>query len=226
LVDGGGYGTGAGVDDFSNLVYVNGDGFIHVAIQYRLGAFGFLSSDEVARFGTPNAGLLDQNFSFQWVQKYIHLFGGDPSRVTIAGESAGGGSVMNQVMAYGGKQTDKLFNNAIVASPYLPMQWGYNELEPSQAYYQFAAQAGCLDSTNVTIFSCLVGKDTATLQQANTNVTGHGKYGQWAFLPVVDGKFIQKRPTEQLLAHEVNGVRMLSGVSTSHSQEVSNAYPQ
>ena len=107
----------------------NDNGFISVAIQYRvriflpdesdsvltgtfkLGAFGFLSSDEVYRFGAVNGGILDQHFALQWVQSYISLFGGDPTRVTITGESAGGGSVMLQVMAYGGTQGTSLFQN-------------------------------------------------------------------------------------------------------------------
>ncbi|KAL8709781.1 MAG: hypothetical protein Q9220_005567 [cf. Caloplaca sp. 1 TL-2023] len=79
--------------------------FIGVIIQYRvglllklpivrlkntqLGAFGFLSSDEVYRYGTVNAGILDQTFALQWVQTYIGLFGGNSSQVTIAGVSAG-----------------------------------------------------------------------------------------------------------------------------------------
>jgi len=63
----------------------NGHGFLVVVIQYRLGAFGFLSSAEIAHYGVPNAGLYDQQFSLQWIQKYISIFGGDPSRVTISG---------------------------------------------------------------------------------------------------------------------------------------------
>ena len=59
----------------------------------------------------PNAGLYDQQFALQWAQKYIHLFGGDRNRVTIAGESAGGGSVMMQSMAMGGRLGDSLFRN-------------------------------------------------------------------------------------------------------------------
>lgn len=88
----------------------------------RLGAFGFLSSAEVDHFGTVNAGLLDQHFALQWTQSYISLFGGDPDKVTIGGESAGGGSVMLQDMAYGGTQGTALFRNTFAASPYLPMQ--------------------------------------------------------------------------------------------------------
>ena len=90
------------------LVNTNNKSFIGLAIQYRvsltvpnfnlgvrlriakLGAFGFLASDEVNRYGAVNAGLLDIHFALQWVQSYVHLFGGNASQVTISGESAGG----------------------------------------------------------------------------------------------------------------------------------------
>ena len=102
-----------------------------------MGAFGFLSSDEVFRNGVVNAGLLDQHFALQWVQTYIDLFGGNSSYVTIAGESAGGGSVMLQDMAYGGSLGDQLFTNTIAASPYLPMQYGY-KVSPASCFSHFA----------------------------------------------------------------------------------------
>jgi carboxylesterase type B len=112
LLDGGGYGlfssTGLDATDF---MATNGNNFISVVIQYRLGAFGFLSGEDVKQDGALNAGLLDMNFALQWVQKYIRSFGGDPTRVTLAGESAGAAAVMYQSMAYGGKQVQNLFNN-------------------------------------------------------------------------------------------------------------------
>jgi carboxylesterase type B len=217
LIDGGGYGTGQGNGDLSELIMTNSHGFIAVIIQYRLGAFGFLSSAELANYGIPNVGLYDQQYSLEWVQKYIHSFGGDPSRVTISGESAGGGAVMLQVLANGGTLGTSLFNNAIVASPYLPQQWEYDGIAPSQSYYLFAQAAGCLGlGTSVgvteTVFSCLQNAETLVLQNASAYVSAGGKYGQWAFLPVTDGTFLQKRPSEQLLAGEVNGLRILSGV--------------
>jgi carboxylesterase type B len=95
----------------------NDNGFISVIIQYRLGAFGFLSSEDVKKGGTLNAGLLDMNFALQWVQKYASKFGGDSGRVTIAGESSGGASVLYQSMAYGGKQKDNLFQNVGTGKP-------------------------------------------------------------------------------------------------------------
>lgn len=96
--------------DPAPMISTNNNGFVAVIIQYRLGAFGYLGGEQVHQHGKNNAGLLDQNFALQWVQKHISKFGGDPKKVTIGGESSGAGSVMLQAMAYGGG--DKyLFNN-------------------------------------------------------------------------------------------------------------------
>lgn len=111
LLDGGGYGLFGAIYDPSQLMRTNDNGFISVMIQYRLGAFGFLSSEGVKQNGQVNAGLLDQRFALHWVQNYIQKFGGDPEKVTLAGESAGAASAMLQAMAYGGKQNVKLFEN-------------------------------------------------------------------------------------------------------------------
>lgn len=84
----------------------------------QLGAFGFLSSDEIKNNGTANAGLQDVAFSLKWVQKNIAKFGGDPTKVTITGESAGGGAVMLLATAKNGELGTSLFQNGIAASPY------------------------------------------------------------------------------------------------------------
>ncbi|KAI1609657.1 carboxylesterase type B [Exophiala viscosa] len=213
-IHGGGYGRGNGQQDLSAIINANNDSFVGVSIQYRLGAFGFLAGDEVFRNGVVNAGLLDQHFALQWVQNYIHLFGGDPSHVTISGQSAGAGSVMLQDMAYGGSQGQSLFRNTIASSPYLPMQYGYKDWQPSQAYYAFATMVGCAPTLPYgahpgTIFDCLVSKDTSTLQNASATLSESGKYGTWCFLPVTDGVFVQDLPSRQLLRKELNGLNLL-----------------
>jgi hypothetical protein len=109
-LDGGGYGLFGATYDPSVLMNTNGNKFITVEIQYRLGAFGFLASEDVKAKGQLNAGLLDQRRALEWVQEQIKAFGGDKTRVTIGGESAGAGSVMFHALGYGGAQTD-LFSN-------------------------------------------------------------------------------------------------------------------
>ena len=75
-------------------------GVVVVTAAYRLGAFGFLSHPEITRENPEapgNFGFLDQQAALQWVKRNIRAFGGDPEHITIAGQSAGGGSVMAQL---------------------------------------------------------------------------------------------------------------------------------
>ena len=134
-----------------------------------------------------------------------------------------GGSVMLQAMAYGGYLGDSLFSNVIAASPYLPQQFGYADFVPSQSYYAFASAVGCfgppaLPQNNISnsIFQCLVSKDTETLQNASATISGSSRFGTWGFLPVTDGVFVQQLPSQQLLKKQVNGNRMLVGVSVRY----------
>ena len=219
---------GASSQDPSPLMNLNSNAFVSVLIQYRLGAFGFLASEDVHRNGQVNAGLLDQNFALQWVQKHIHKFGGDPKRVTLGGESSGAASAMLQAMAYGGKQDVTLFDNVrfllakneemvndyqlIAASPYVAKQYKYSDDVPTQNYEAFAKLAGCTDGPKSSVFGCLVNADTAVLQKASAVVSQSGQFGTFAFQPVTDGKFVQTKPSQQLLGNEIQGKRVLIGV--------------
>lgn len=68
----------------------SGDPIIVVAINYRLGAFGFAQSDALQDEGSTNAGLRDQRLGIEWVRDHIGAFGGDGERITISGQSSGG----------------------------------------------------------------------------------------------------------------------------------------
>src|SRR5688572_8279779 len=111
---------------------------VAVSIQYRLNAFGLLSSDEVKKRGVANAGLLDQAFVLAWVHLFICKFGGDATRVTISGESAGAGSIMYHSLAVGGNLGFLMFDNGIAASPYLLFQYDYDSDWVTDRYYALA----------------------------------------------------------------------------------------
>lgn len=92
---------------------------VFVAVNYRVGGFGFLPGKEILSDGSSNLGLLDQRLGLQWVADNIAAFGGDPDKVTIWGESAGAISVMDQMLLYNGDITYKgkpLFRGGIMDS--------------------------------------------------------------------------------------------------------------
>jgi carboxylesterase type B len=88
---------------------VNRSSVIVVAVTYRLGAFGFLWSGTDGFNGAY--GIQDQRLALKWVQANIVAFGGNPSRVTIYGQSAGAGSVGVHLQS---AESDPLFQQAIL----------------------------------------------------------------------------------------------------------------
>ncbi|BFZ56164.1 hypothetical protein PYCC9005_003206 [Savitreella phatthalungensis] len=208
---GGGYSQLTANINATYLSRLSGENFLFVSVAYRLGALGFLASQELVEGGgILNVGLLDQEFALQWVNTHIAAFGGDPSRVTIWGESAGGGSVMQHLLAYDGKRNRTLFNQAILASPSLPQQRWYNDSIPTAYYRAFVDAAGCTNKANVV--DCLRTADLAIVAGASNNVSRTAPSRRWAFNPVIDGTFVTGRPSELLLRQQiVQNVSLLVG---------------
>ncbi len=98
---GGGFVAGDGAEPRYDGESMAAKGMVAVTVNYRLGVFGFLAHPELSAEApykaSGNYGLLDQQAALKWVQKNIAAFGGDPKRVTIAGESAGSISVSYQM---------------------------------------------------------------------------------------------------------------------------------
>ncbi|KAK1752869.1 Alpha/Beta hydrolase protein [Echria macrotheca] len=223
-IHGGGYGAGSATSfDYSFISRTVNNSFVSVAIQYRLGAFGFLSSPDVVKHGTANAGVHDMRFGLQWVQKYISRFGGDPDQVTISGESAGGGSVMLMAIANGGNDGTSLFRRGIASSPYFPTQPNWDSPIVNDYYMQFARRAGCGGNGTDGVFACLEKADSRLLQNASAFTTYGARFGQWAFIPVTDGSLIKEQPNKQLLRGAVNGERMMAG---NNANEATYFVPQ
>lgn len=77
---------------------MNGMPVIAVAMNYRLGAFGFAQSGALLNEGSTNAGLRDQRLALEWVQNNIALFGGDPNKITIFGQSSGVRTIQPRIL--------------------------------------------------------------------------------------------------------------------------------
>ncbi|KAJ7183590.1 alpha beta-hydrolase [Mycena filopes] len=208
-IHGGGYvGGEASMYRGTDLIAQSRQGVVVVALQYRLGLFGFLPGSEVKKNGALNAGLLDQDFALRWVNKHISKFGGDPSKVTIWGESAGAGSVLQHVVANNGRTEPQLFRGAITSSAFLPSQYHYNDRISELLYSEAVAQSNCSSASDS--LACLRAADVNVLELANTNINADVFYGTFGFIPVVDGEFITQRPTISLAEGKVNGKAVLS----------------
>ncbi|KAK1625753.1 Alpha/Beta hydrolase protein [Colletotrichum phormii] len=175
---------------------------IAVSINYRISAFGFLwGSDEVKANGSANNGLRDQRLALHWIQENIASFGGDPNRVTIFGQSAGGLSVGKQLIAYGGRD-DGLFHGAIMQSGGMAEKWPYNVKDPAayteDLYRNLTETTSCSDA--VSPLECLrtlpVEAISAALNVSITPVFSGTGLGPW--LTQVDGDFLQDGPTASL----------------------------
>lgn len=157
-----------------------------------MGAFGWLGGSSAEQAHATNLGLLDQRQAFKWVQKYIHLLGGDRRQVSAWGESAGGGSIMHHLVLKGG-QLLPLFQHAHLHSS--GFQYSLNRHGRLEDLFQaFAKAAGCKGKG----FACLRATNPTDLLRAQIEAAGTTlTIGRTQFGPVPDGHWIrQSAPLE------------------------------
>ncbi|MEU0704588.1 carboxylesterase family protein [Streptomyces bacillaris] len=177
------------------------DGVVLVSVNYRLGIEGFgLFPDAPA-----NRGLLDQLAALEWVRENIAAFGGDPDRVTVAGESAGAVSVAALLA------TDRaagLFRRAVLQSG------APAALAPETARGTTALIAKRLGVPATA--AALAAVEPEALLAAQTGVTSGGNplTGRNSFQLVVDGELLDRDPAEALRTGAASGVDLLMGTNT------------
>jgi para-nitrobenzyl esterase len=231
------------------------DGVVVVTINYRLGALGFLAHPALAsRPGgaAGNYGLMDQQAALRWVQRNIARFGGDPDNVTIAGQSAGGLSVLAQMVSPGARG---LFQRAIVESGTFALN--QRPLATAEAAGEtFATAVGCPDQSAACLrnapVSDLVAKfgveipgvvDGSVLPQPIGTALARG---QFARVPVINGithdeellfvdalKLTVSQGTNIPLAAPLDGseatyeadIAQALGVPAARAAAIANVYP-
>ena len=165
-----------------------------VAPNYRLGPLGFLGHralrTEHADYGSAgNYGMLDQRLALEWVRANIAAFGGDPNRITIAGQSAGGLSVSLHLVS---PRSDGLFERAVMQGGFASYRWRTREDGEAQAD-AFASALGCIDPAEM--LACLRGKTRDQILGALP--TGAEQFSETArthWGPLVDGLEIPDQP--------------------------------
>ena len=200
-------------------------GAVFVNFNYRVGILGFLVHPELTQEQgghSGNYGYLDQNAALKWINRNIAKFGGDPAKVVISGQSAGAGSVAQQMFS---PLSKGLFRGAIMWSgcnwsggnappataaagrgtPAGPGGGGGNALaaaERNGLEIQKALKANSLDEMRQVAADRIIGIQAES--QVGVSVSGFRAGG------VIDGYFSPKPQAEILAAHEINDVPIIA----------------
>ncbi|PYI10673.1 carboxylesterase [Aspergillus sclerotiicarbonarius CBS 121057] len=214
-IQGGGYASNSNANfNGTNVVHQSGYDLVFVNFNYRVGALGFLASEEVRRDGDLNVGLLDQRKALLWVQQHISKFGGDPGHVVVHGDSAGAGSVAHHMTAYGGRD-DGLFAGAVLESPFWPTLRTVAEMEFQ--YTQLVHRVGCSEASST--LACLRSVNLTVLQKGNVVDSFPGvpldPPPLWYFLPVIDGAVVQDQLSRLFDRGNILKVPLLVGDDTN-----------
>lgn len=190
---GGGYTTGtSSLDLYDGRFLCHSEGVVVVSMNYRVGALGFLSlpdNDGVR----GNAGLLDQRLALKWVADNIAAFRGDPSKVTLFGESAGSASVGLHLLSPG---SWGLFHRAVLQSGSPNARWAtHTQAEAWERSLSLGRLLGCPLSPPGALEQCLQNVNLENLLSKQFSVLPKApSLIDLPFAPTVDRDFLPDAP--------------------------------
>lgn len=215
-IHGGAFTLGSGGDEgYDGRALSEASGAIVVTVNYRLGPFGFLAlpelKSEVAGHPSTGAyGIEDQRLAMQWVQSNIAAFGGDPRRVTLFGESAGGISTCLHLVS---PKSQGLFQRAIIESG--PCDTVGTESAALKQGASFVDALGC--KTAPDPLACVRGKSTAEVMLALPQ-SGDFLFGKGAsWFPIVEGWNLPDRPSKLLAAGNFQRMPTILGANADEA---------
>lgn len=210
-IHGGGNRAGAGGGTVESRM--TDQGIVLVSVQYRLGAFGFLSHPALSREQggrSGNYGLMDQQAALRWVRRNIANFGGDPGRVTIAGESAGAMDVGLHMLSPGSRG---LFAQAIAESGTAGFGTPPRSLVENEALGRLIAErAGSAAGASAKQLRQLPVAAVLKATEAVDAPTIADDSFVW-LQAVVDGVVLPDTPTHLLATGAVNAAPLIIGVN-------------
>ncbi|KAH7132542.1 Carboxylesterase family-domain-containing protein [Dendryphion nanum] len=200
------FGT-AGQPDYDGSAFAAYEDIIVVTANYRTNVFGFPNSPEIP-VTENNLGFLDQRFALKWVQKNIRAFGGDPNKVTIFGESAGGYAVDALLTSYG-RNSSPPFRAAILQS-------GQQSYRPSPTnnslpqWHNLTTQLGC-PGTYTSNLTCVRAANASAIQQIiNKDIL--------IFSPIFDNVTFLARPAHRRVGGNIARIPVLGGTNANEGR--------
>ncbi|MFY9137367.1 carboxylesterase family protein [Zwartia sp.] len=217
-IPGGGF-VGGGSNLYRLDLLVQQGRMIVVSINYRLGLFGFMPHPAMDAASNGNLGLEDQREAMRWVQKNIAAFGGNPNNITIAGESAGSGSICQHLASP--EHVSGLFHRAILISgaciQVLPTVqqalkdpiWhtvSHNPKDPARTFRcPVPGDSGYSDSQSL---ACLKSISVKTLLEAQTYEAGNRIL---SFVPVTGNQTVPRAFRDAVKSGQIVKVPMMIG---------------
>lgn len=181
-----------------------------VSIHYRLGALAWLGTDSLIGSGDVNRAFLDQQLALRWAQRNVAAFGGDPSRLLVFGQSAGGGSTAAQLLLQHKYPEEKLFSAAAMESPDTMDSQGECTFMTKETAIsltrQFAQQVGCGNLSTPSDERLI-----ACLQNVSASSFDSRTPGSHDTFPMIDGMMFDKWPADSFRAGEFADVPIIIG---------------
>ncbi|KAF3025955.1 hypothetical protein E8E14_014974 [Neopestalotiopsis sp. 37M] len=219
---GGGFHSGSGNDpSYNGAIFAQQQDVVFVAFNYRLGIFGFSGAPGF----TQNVALLDQRLAVEWVRDNIRGFGGDPSRISIFGHSAGGASVDFYDFAF--------YQDPIIAGV-VPMSGSVNafgrrfENTSEAGWTETAKLLNCSSNSEADTATCMENADAQTLLSASlkaSNIvssqldTAAQLYAGITSLfgPTIDNKTVFANYTDRVAAGQLSRVPAILGFNNDEA---------